>query len=343
MNIEEPTREEWKRLFDAAIAVKTLAPWQWMEEDNLFGVQDPASGEVYYVSVMGALGEHLAVAAYRGTEGLGGFTALHEGWLNENPLALFMVPQLQASFEDRENLTPKDRQLIKDLGYKVRGRQAWPMFRSFRPAHAPWYLEAAEARVLALVLEQVLDVAPRFLEDRQLLKVTPPGVYLVRVARTEGDALVWEDRRLEPTDVASPPIRVVVDSRLLAHLKGLPRSKDAVEVGVTMLPAPVQDRGLRPFFPFVVLVVHAQSGFIMGQDMLDARAGLEDMWGRVAQSVASILARYQSVPGSMRVNSPLLKQVLQGLAAEIGSSVKLVRRLPALSEVQKEFLAFMTR
>lgn len=37
------------------------------------------------------------------------------------------------------------------------------------------------------------------------------------------------------------------------------------------------------------------------------------------------------------------KQVLQALAAEIGSSVKLVRRLPALSEVQEEFLAFMAQ
>lgn len=342
MNEQTPSREEWIRLFEAMIAIKEMAPWQWMSEDDLFGVQDPASGEVYYVSVMGELGEHLAIAAYPGAEGLGGFFAMHQGVLEVNPDAYYLVPQLQASFEDRADLSDKDRQLIKDLGYKFRGKQAWPLFRSHRPGFLPWYLEAAEARLLALILEQVLDVAPRFREDRRLLKVTPDGVYLVRVAQLVGGSLVWEDRRLK-VDASPPSIKIEMDMRLLNHLKELPRSNDAVEIGVTMLPAPVRETGFRPFFLFIVLVVHAQSGFILGQEMLDPREGLDAMWGQVTQSVAKILARYQAIPRTMRVGTPLLEGLLQPLAAELSSRVKLVRRLPALSEAQEALLAFMQR
>ena len=57
------------------------------------------------------------------------------------------VPQLQASFEDRSELHDKDRQVIKDLGLKFRGRQTWPLFRSYRAGFVPWHLDADEGRV----------------------------------------------------------------------------------------------------------------------------------------------------------------------------------------------------
>ncbi|MCS6843320.1 MAG: hypothetical protein NZ528_03215 [Caldilineales bacterium] len=66
--------------------------------------------------------------------------------------------------------------------------------------------------MLALVLEQVLDVAPRFREDHGLLMVTPEGALLVRAARSTGDSWVWEDRRIKPATFSPPPIRVVMDA-----------------------------------------------------------------------------------------------------------------------------------
>ncbi len=39
-----------------------LAPWQWMTEVDLFGIEHPVTGELGFVSVMGQLGEHLAIA-----------------------------------------------------------------------------------------------------------------------------------------------------------------------------------------------------------------------------------------------------------------------------------------
>jgi hypothetical protein len=34
-----PTLEEWRRLYDAAIRVKGIAPWEWMTEKDVFGVR----------------------------------------------------------------------------------------------------------------------------------------------------------------------------------------------------------------------------------------------------------------------------------------------------------------
>ena len=41
MTIETPTMDSWRSLYEAAIQIKELAPWQWMFEGQVFGVQDP--------------------------------------------------------------------------------------------------------------------------------------------------------------------------------------------------------------------------------------------------------------------------------------------------------------
>lgn len=132
-----PTLDEWRRLYEAAVRVKALAPWEWMEEMEVFGVQSPETNDLGFVSVMGMAGEHFAVGVYVGAKGLYGFLDLEDAGLDASPYRLFEVPQLQASFEDRGTLQKEDRDVLKSLGLKFRGQNAWPMFRSIRPGFHP--------------------------------------------------------------------------------------------------------------------------------------------------------------------------------------------------------------
>lgn len=188
-----PTNEEWRGLYEAAVRAKKMAAWEWMT----VGVQDPETREIGFVRVMGMLGEYYAISFYSNPEVLYSFLTIQEMGLDINPDALLEIPQLHASFEDRGELHNKDREVIKELGLKLRGRKEWPMFRSYRPGFAPWFVESEEARLLTRALNQLTDVAPRFGEDPSLLE--PPGEesYLVRVPHEGGGALVWEDRQME--------------------------------------------------------------------------------------------------------------------------------------------------
>ena len=64
-----PTKKEWRKLYDVAVKLKEIAPWEWMYEDNIFVVQNPNTTQVGFVSIMGSIGEHFAVAAYLGERG----------------------------------------------------------------------------------------------------------------------------------------------------------------------------------------------------------------------------------------------------------------------------------
>src|SRR5262249_4599727 len=145
MSEKKPTAEEWKKLYVAAAKVKEMSPWEWMMEDEVFGVQNPETDEIGFVSVMGAGGEHFAISVYPGAEALYDFLTLHnegEEETEDSAVAerVLEIPQLQASFEDRNSLQKEDRDLIKKLNLKFRGANNWPLFRNYAPGMFPWFL-----------------------------------------------------------------------------------------------------------------------------------------------------------------------------------------------------------
>src|SRR5215218_3727573 len=317
-----PGIREWRRLYESAVRIKEMSPWEWMTETDVFGVRSPETGELGFVSVMGLLGEHFAVSLYLGSEGIHGFLDLQEMGPFADPGDLIQIPQIQASFEDRE--------VIKELGLKFRGRNAWPMFRSYRPSLFPWFLEAGEVRFLSCALEQLADVAPRFREDPSLLEPSGGDSYLLRAPRQERGRRLWEDASTGVPPLDAPPIEVEMEASKIEALGRLPRGGVRLEVDFFMFPTPVQDGGDRPYFPHMLLVVDAGSGMVLGSDLLAPHPSPEAMWGRVPENLADQLFAVELAPEKISVDSELLFDLLEPLAGEAGFDLELSPSLPGL-------------
>jgi hypothetical protein len=333
-----PALHEWSRLYEAAIAVKEMAPWEWMTETDLFGVQNPETDEWGFISVMGILGEHLSLALYLGAEGLYDFLAIHHLADAAPAEAVLDIVHLQASFEDREILRPEDREVIKDLGLKFRGRQSWPLFRSLRAGHLPWYLEGWEARFLALALEQAMDVALRFREDPGMWDDLGDEEYLMRVPRKAEQELVWEDHIVRVPPPLPEPIAITIVMQALEEARQLPRGSHTLEVDLFRTPRPVVDEpGDRPFFPYMLLVVERESGLVVGSELLKPDPSPQAVLGLMAENLISCLLDLGSVPHQISVRSRLESQLLRPLTDELGIKVKPVRVLRSLDEAREAF------
>jgi hypothetical protein len=347
MNSNQASQADWGLLFESAIRIKQMAPWEWMNEADVFGVQDPKTGEIGFVSVMGALGEHTAVSVYRGATALAKFMYLQEmppDLLMEYPEILLEIPQLQASFEDRGVLDDWDRQLIRNLGLKFRGRNAWPRFQSFRPGFMPWRPEPDEIRFLTLALEQLEQVAPRVRADPSLLPDDEVGGFFVRspCAKKEG-AEGWEDRyiRIPPPEV--PPVSLYWDPRDVKRLKRAGGRGEIIELDFFQFPGSFGKKAERPASAYVLLAVHAQSNMILCAEFIQIEDTLENMWGQIPGRLLSRLAEAEMRPNEIRVQSDLLLNVLPPAFQELGTKVVLKPSLKKLRAAKREMLAALER
>jgi hypothetical protein len=342
MPVESPKIEEWRRLYDAALKVKEMGPWKWMNEIHVFGVKNPEKeGETGYISVSGALGEHRAVSVYLGLPGLYGFLAMcQDSVLEQNPQFFFEVPQLHASFESSRELEEQDRDIIRKLGHKFRGEGAWPMFRSHRPACLPWFLEAAEARFLTHALEQVIDVAPRFKDDESVVIPRDPNTMLIRFSSPRGHDLKWEERFLPVPPLLEESISSTVSKQLIADALRLPRSKAVLELDFFMLTVKVAGKADRPYFPYVLLGVDEETGVIICHELLVPLPSLTAMHGQVPETLLRCLTGVKQAPSAVKVRSENLYEQLEPLAEKLKLKIQLCRSLPKLEIARQSFGEF---
>ena len=116
---------------------------------------------------------------------------------------------------------------------------------------------------------------------------------------------------------------------------------DKIESDFFMLPTPVHEKGGRPFFPYILLMVDSQSGMILGTEMLHPETSLEAMWGLVPVNVVSQLARVGILPKEIKVRSDLLFQLLQPVAEELGFKLKKSRSLKSLDAVGESLFQYL--
>jgi len=292
---------------------------------------------------MGNLGEHLSVAVYPGVAGLDGFWELADPDSDLPPEHILEVPQLQASFEDRDQLRQEDREVLKALGIKVRGKQAWPLFLSYRPGRVPWALDSSEVRTLTRVLEQVLDVTPRLRDNPALLDTEDEDNYLVRVAHEQNGGLAWQDVFQTIPAYERPPIDLVLDERVINNLRAQRYGKRVLEADFFLIPAAIREGDERPYYPYSLLLVDNQSGAVLGTELLQPLPSLETMWGKVPMTLLGMFVHVQMAPRDLRVQTRLLYALLEPMFHELGWKLSLVGNLPAIEEAKAALMQFMDR
>jgi hypothetical protein len=327
---KSPTTAEWKRLYELAAELKQLAPWEWMDETMIFGVENPDSGEIGFVSPMGMLGEHLSLGVYLGAEGLYGFWGFQEAGLEAEPFALFEIPQLQVSFENREGLEKQDRDVMKKLDLKFRGRQSYPIFRSIR--------------MLIYAIEQTLEVAPRVRENPDILENesdTENEVVLVRTAEKQGKKLVWRDemREIPPPDEIGFTINIPAE--FIDELKAFPQNKNFIlEIDLFYAPTPVAERGKRPYIPKMLMLADGRSGMIAGFQIIQPKEDRAENYLEIARNVFGSLEQLETRPQEIRVADEQLFYLLKNLTQQINVKLRQTDDLRAIEAAREAMFGF---
>ncbi len=328
----EPSKEAWSSLYAAAEEFRQLAPWRWLMNEDLIGIEDPTTGLVGYGSVLGNGGEEFGLTLFLGGEGFAGYRHMFTTDIDAEPLEITARQRaLTLMFVDREVLRARDREVIKSLGLHFRGRGAWPWLFSQQPGYVPWYLDAQEAAFLELALRQAMEVAPHVRSGELRLTWGLDGrPVLVRCLRNG----TWVDEWRQPEAWSEASPEQAVDANRLAPLKQAKRrGREAWIADLFLLPTPIGDRGARPHYPKALLVAE-ERGFVLTVHLFEPGA-------TAAAQQAELLKLFEQVPQLPReivVVREDAERLIRPIAEPLGIAVQ-PADVPELDALKEELFA----
>ena len=153
-------------LYEAGARVKELQPWETFWDMDLIAL-DGGWDEEAYVSILGKGGGCYGVVVYEGLDGLNDFMmlTLSEKMNIPGEYAMFSQNNLTCYWGNREELSEKQRKIIKDMGYRFRGKNQWLYFMSFQKGYFPYNMDKDEVRRMTEYLELLADAAAYYREN----------------------------------------------------------------------------------------------------------------------------------------------------------------------------------
>src|SRR4051812_11605372 len=117
MRIPVVASSVWQRLYKIADEFYRTKPWEWIEDLDIFGVQDPSTGQIGYCSILAGDKDFIGFVVYRGTRGLEACKLMQTADLiHPEDEAILVQDCLQLLFVKREELEDEDRRVMKRIG-----------------------------------------------------------------------------------------------------------------------------------------------------------------------------------------------------------------------------------
>ncbi|RWR07763.1 plasmid pRiA4b ORF-3 family protein [Siminovitchia fortis] len=329
-----------KELFIKAKEFNALKPWDLFDNDEIFVVKDPLTSEYLFCSILGAMGEEFGMAVYIGPDGYQNLLKTMKEDIDTFEL-ITEQRSILLSFVNRDELENEDYQLIKDNGMAFRGKKQWQQFRSFKPGFVPWVIEADEARLLTIAVEQAIEVIKEVENGLEIPYFTGDNPVIGRVPKTQGDKTQWNTTLLSPdrwkSQQPSPE-----EQQLLVPEMDIRRSlkykkyDTPIEIDFFRVDTPVQEKpGERPYFPLMAVAIDQRSGQVIFQDLAEGQPEV----GYYQNSFLMMMNQLERNPREVWLKSQTF-HMLEPLLYELGTTVIEAERLPLTDEL-KQYLAQM--
>lgn len=320
MKIPEVDVRDWKELYDAAAEFRDLKPWELMSSGDLFAVKNPEDGEIAYCCIMGELGEVFSLTAYLGSDGIRGYLEIVNDTNGVNPEAMHIQNCLMASFEDRDSLDKQDLKVIKEIGYKFRGKKQWPVFRAFEPGYFPWFLNPKEVRFLTLLLRQAIEVLRIAEKDPDYLIVEEDRC-TARIPEMREGKIEWKnsivDFKAQEKEINVPSFGNEIKLR---NIKKNIKVKPDVFWALDWFYAPVPvGEGDKPFYPSVIFIVGGDMGEVINFELVQK----ENLYEKLQVKLIETIEQQKLVPKGILVENEKVYLVLREIGELLGIDIRI--------------------
>lgn len=343
-DLESSQLSDFAAALDEARALCELEPWNDLYDRDIFCIEDPETGLVDLISILGAGGEIHAVHVHRPPES---YLFWQRSLFGDLPGTiedyLAILHALEAEFVGKADLEPPDRTLYERTAAPQPPKNAakWVKFRRYHPRRPPWFAPHEElpalrrglrlARRYVGLLRSATDRSafaydrPR--DDTDNPPADLPGFRLIE-GRPPEKAESWELTRI-PIDWDQGVREPYTPGEFeLERLRSLPLGGDAWEAGALYLNPVMTGEG--PVIPIVAALLPLSDTVPMPEPAVVTDPEVPPdraLWEHFFQQFLSA----DALPKEVRVTTDLAGQTLAPLA-ELGVRVVRCDRFEKLDE-----------
>jgi hypothetical protein len=336
-----PSYSTMQRLYDVALELIPLRPWDVLDESELVLTRDSATGETCYCSAMGALGEVLVVQAYIGAEGYRLFRRVAAGEVSGAGEFYEAQRSVYMEFVLKEELDARDRKLLRALDHPSAAKGA-PVFRACRPGYFPWYVTEQEARTLEECLRAVIVTCHAVTKQAGKTLWERPYSYpmVSRLDDREGKP-TYRIELVEATLPKEPALeRMQLGPEELRRLHKQDYAiRGVLEVDHFSSGAQLGNKNQRKGCLGVAMAVDSETGLVFPPEMAAPGDSIANALGRAILRASEVRRAF---PHEVRVSQRKYKDCLDPISEVCGFPVNVVRSLPALAEARESILRMMT-
>ena len=254
----QATLEQWEELYDLAIEITKLKPWNAYWDMDLIAVETKKNEEPNFVSIMGKSGTCTGISVYRGMEGYSDFCQISNDDYNV-PATFVMSDQncITCYWGNRDEIDDEMYSIIKQLGLRFRGNGNWIYFKTFEKKSFPSLPNYGEIKMLIETLKH---------EDYQE-SIFAGGDILYTQKDEDGNWFSYTvPRPMEPERYNTI---LVNDSNLIDYFKNIKDGDLELAIDMDYMMVPTNDEGFeRPINPLAYIVFDLRNNQILHFDLI---------------------------------------------------------------------------
>lgn len=325
----EATIEQWKDLYEVTTRIKELEPWEKFWDMDLIGVIKDDDEDTVFYSILGRGGDCYGIAVYEGFEGLNSFLMLtmQQSMNLSTEYAMFNQKNLTCYWGNRDELSDKQRKMIKELGYTYRGKNQWLYFLSFEPGYYPYNMDTDEVLRMTEHMRNLERALKCYEQETEGVDFEHGNMYHIMLDE-ENEIISTGEMPLPFTSFQFGNL-LITDEELLSDLAKVPKCNAVLEADVSVLGASVNDKKYdRPANPALSLLGDANSRAVIKFEMLEPE---DDAIVMLAEILIGFIFQF-GAPKEVRVTNVIVESGLEQICDVCKIKLRRVKRLPGLDE-----------
>lgn len=335
--MELKLKEKWLNLYKVAAEIGNYSPWNdFKEEDRFAYILEDRSKTVFFSFIADSV-QRCGIACYIGENDYMRARKMLTS-KNEKQEPVFMLQNAYICFWDnREDLSKEDYELIKELGFSFRGKGAWLHFDRYRIGYMPTPLEEDDIDLMTTALgnlhmmvraiyEQNLN--PEFDKDKTLVRWYEPKDKLYYTHPFDFNI---------PASVISRPTITVRENDWMRKVRAMKNADFSVELDWSYLDIVHYDPNGHKIFPRLILGVEPKSEYILINALL---LPFIDQPGAVFNVLDQILEKHGK-PAEIIVCDEDMYAVLADACGKVNIKLTKKKKLSVLPRVRQMIRSMM--